>query len=176
MVAALRELFAKSQHPSHEDKEAVAQILADIIQQAQAIGYAHATDETHERAIAWGGKFQNALSSAWNIVTNFAGRIAQWFSGQEAAGEDVTPEDIEDKIESLAETVAGFEVAAAIEEEVLRELTFAGVAMVKSIAQPGCCENCRARADAGAQPIDQFEPPPYHGRCRCNTAPADEEE
>lgn len=175
MVATLRELFAKSKHPSHDDKESAAHILADIIRQAQAIGHAHATDEVQQRAIAWGGKFQDALSSAWNIVTNFVNRIAEWFNGQEAAGEDVTEEEIVEKVESLADTVAGVEVAAAIEEDVLQELYLAGVGKVKPIAQPDACDDCKARAEAGAQPINDFEPPPYHSRCRCSSAPADEE-
>lgn len=175
MVAALREIFAKSKQPSHEDKETAANILADIIEQAQAIGRAHTNDETHDRAIAWGGKFQQVLSSAWNIVTNFVNRIAEWFTDQKTTGEDITEADITDKVESLAETVAGVEVAAAIEEEILRELTFVGVSMVKAIAQPDACDECKERAEAGAQPIDDFEPPPYHSRCRCSTAPADEE-
>jgi hypothetical protein len=174
MVAALRELFAKSRHPSQEDKESAAQMLSSILEQAQAIGHAHATDEV-ERAIAWGGKFQNVLSSAWNIVTNFVNRIAQWFAQQEATGEDITEQDIEDKIDSLAETVAGVEVAAAIEEDVQLSLYLAGVALVKSIAQPGACKFCLNKAAADPVPIDEFEPPPYHSRCRCSTAPADEE-
>jgi len=174
MVAALREIFAKAKHPSHEDKESAAHILADIIEQAQAIGHAHATDEI-ERAIAWGGKFQDALSSAWNIVNNFVNRIAQWFTGQEAAGEDVTEADVVEKVDSLAEQVAGVEVAAAIEEEVLQGLTFAGVSMVRVVNQPGACDDCVARAEAGAQPINDFEPPPYHSKCKCSSAPADED-
>lgn len=176
MVAALRELFAKSRHPSHDDKEAAAQTLADIIEQAKALGKAHASDEAQERAIAWGGKFQDILSSAWNIVTNFVNRIAEWFADQQASGEDVTEDEIEEKVESLAETVAGVEVAAAIEEEIWQELYLAGVSMVKSIAQPGACQFCQDKASEGAKPIDQFEPPPYHSRCKCSTAPADEEE
>lgn len=175
MVATLRELFAHGKHPSHDDQESAAQTLAHIIEQAQAIGRAHASDETQERAIAWGGKFQDTLSSAWNIVTNFVQRIAEWFTGKEASGEDVTEQDIVDKVDSLAETVAGVEVASAIEEEIWKELYFAGVKMVKSIAQPGACSDCVARADAAPVPINDFDPPPYHSRCRCNSAPADEE-
>lgn len=174
MVATLRELYAKSRQPSHEDKESAAQTLASILEQAQQIGRVHAADE-QQRAIAWGGKFQDALSSAWNIVANFVNRIAQWFADAAASGEDVTEADIEDKIDSLAETVAGVEVAAAIEEEILTELTLAGVALVKSIAQPGACESCLSKAAADPVPINDFEPPPYHSRCRCSTAPADEE-
>lgn len=174
-MTALRELFAKSRHPSHEDKESCAHTLASILEQAQAIGHVHASDETQERAIAWGGKFQDVLSSAWNIVTNFVNRIAEWFTEQEASGEDVSEEDITEKIESLADTVAGVEVAAAIEEDILTELTLAGVAKVRAIAQPGACEACIERAEAGPQPIDDFEPPPYHSRCRCATGVADEE-
>ena len=167
MVSALRELFAKSKHPSQEDKESAAHTLAHIIEQAKAIGHAHAIDET-QRGMAWGGKFQDALSSAWDIVNNFVQRIIDWFSSQD----EVTEDDVVAEVDTLAERVGGFEVAAAIEQEVLETLYFAGVLMVRSIAQPGACEPCVDRADAGPVPINDFEPPPYHGGCRCSSAPA----
>lgn len=172
MVAALRELFARSRQPSHEDKEAAVHVLASIIEQALSIGHAHATDEAHERAVAWGGMFQNVLSSAWDIVSNFVGRIANWFS----AHPNATEEEVVEEVESLADRVAGFEVAAAIESEVLRELTFAGVKMARSIAQPGACDDCLTKAARGPVPINDFVPPPYHQYCQCSSAPADEEE
>lgn len=173
MVTALRELFAQSRTPDHDAKESAAQSIAAIIEQAQAIGRAHASVETHERSLAWGGKFTDILQSAWNIVNTFVQRITDWFTQQE---DDVTEEAIEDEVDGLADRVGSFEVAAAIEEEVLRELTFAGVKMVKSEAQPGACEPCVERAERGPVPIDTFEPPPYHGLCRCSTVSADEEE
>jgi hypothetical protein len=169
----LRELYATRKQPTQEDKESAAHTLAGILEQAQAIGHAHATDEV-ARSIAWGGKFTNVLNSAWDIVTTFVSRIADWFTQQQAAGEDVSDSDLAEKIDSLAEQVGGFEVAAAIEESVLQELTFAGVQMVKSAAQPGACEDCQDKADADPVPINDFEPPPYHGKCRCSTAPVDE--
>lgn len=176
MVSVLRELFAKSKHPSHDDKESAASMIASIIRQAQDIGHAHAAQDEHERSIAWGGKFTDALSSAWNIVTNFVQRIAEWFTKQESSGADITEQDIIDKVDSLAEQVGSVEVHAAIEQSVWETLYFAGVKMMRSIAQPGACEACQAKADEGPVPIDDFEPPPYHGRCRCSGAPADEEE
>lgn len=167
MVTALRELFAKSKQPSHEDKEAAVQTLVSILEQAQAIGRAHASEE-ETRALAWGGKFQDILSSAWNIVNTFVQRIADWFSSQD----EVSEEEVEAEIDGLAERVGSFEVAAAIEQEVWETLYFAGVLMVRSIAQPGACQLCLDKAGRGAVPIDDFDPPPYHGSCRCSTAPA----
>lgn len=169
MVSALRELFAKSKTPSQEDKESTAHVLAHVIEQAKSIGHAHANDET--RGMAWGGKFTDALGSAWDIVSNFVQRITDWFSGQT----DVTEDDVIAEVDSLAERVGSFEVAAAIESEVLSDLYFAGVLMVKSIAQPGACEPCVERAEAAPVPIHDFEPPPYHSGCRCSSAPADAE-
>lgn len=171
MVAALREIFAKTRHPSQEDKEATVQTLAHIIEQAKAIGHAHVHAE-EQRGLAWGGNFVNALSSAWDIVSNFVARIVDWFAGQ---GDGVSEDEIEAEVESLAERVAGFEVAAAVESEVLSELYFTGVLMVRSIAQPGACQLCLDKAAMGSQPINDFEPPPYHSHCRCSAAPADEE-
>jgi hypothetical protein len=168
MVATLRELFAKARRPSQDDKERAVHVLASIIEQAKAIGHAHASQE-EERATAWGGKFQHALSSAWNIVNNFVQRIADWFAGQD----EVTEEDVEAEVDSLAERVASYEVATAIEEQVLETLYFAGVTMVQSIAQPGACQPCQDKADDGPKPINDFDPPPYHGGCRCSAAPAD---
>lgn len=171
----LRELFAKSKHPSHDDKEAAAQTLANIIEQAQALGHTYAQDE-HERAIAWGGKFTNALSSAWNIVTNFVQRIGEWFTQQDASGASPDEQDIVDKVDALAEQVGSVEVHAAIEQSAWETLYFAGVKKMRSIAQPGACQACLDKAAEGAMPISDFVPPPYHGRCRCNGVPADDEE
>lgn len=176
MVIALRELFAKSKHPSHGDKEACVQTLVSILEQAQAIGHAHvAQEEPQERAIAWGGKFQDLLSSAWNIVNHFVNRIAQWFTGQQASDEPITEEAIVEKVDSLAGQVASVEVHAAIEEDIVRELTLAGVKKVKSVCEPDACQDCQDKAAADPVSIDEYEPPPYHGRCRCGTIPADEE-
>lgn len=173
MVAALREIFAKSRHPSHEDKEAAAHVLADIIQQAQAIGHEHATDEL-ERAIAWGGRFTDALSSAWNIVSNFVQRIADWISEQVSgdSGNELSQDDIAAEIETLAETVAGVEVAAAIEEEVMDTIQAQGYMQIQWYAQPDACKACRAKADMGAVPIGTdfggVATPPAHSNCRCS--------
>lgn len=168
MVTALRELFAKSAQPSQEDKESAAHTLASILEQARAIGHAHAAQE-EQRGIAWGGKFTDVLGSAWNIVEAFVQRVREWFSRQT----EVSEEDVEAEVASLAERVASVEVAAAIESEVLRELTLAGVLLVKSMAQPGACEPCQSKAEEDPVPIDDFDSPPYHGSCRCSTVPAD---
>ena len=180
MVGALRELFAKSKQPSHEDKETAAHILADIIEQAQTIGRAHASDEAQERAIAWGNKFTNALSSAWDIVSNFVQRIADWIAGQESSGEDFTEDDVIAEIDTLAETVAGVEVASAIEAEVLDSLQSQGFLTIAWIAMPGACPLCLANADQGGIPIgtafasgDLY--PPAHSHCRCSLGSPDQQ-
>lgn len=171
MVVALRELFAQSKHPSHDDKESAAHVLASIIEQAQEIGRTHASDE-QERSLAWGGKFANALSSAWDIVNNFVQRIIDWISGQDP--EDLSEDDIIAEVDTLAERVGSFEVAAAIEQEVLDTLAEQGATLFISIAQPGACNPCLERAAADPVPMNDFEPPPYHGGCRCSTSRADE--
>lgn len=174
MVSVLNSLtFSKSAQPSHEDQESAAERIASIIDAAQRIGHEHAAGGAHERAIAWGGRFQDAMSSAWAIVTNFIQRIKDWVSGQDA--DALTEDDIEEEVDSLAGRVASVEVHAAIEEEVWQTLYLAGVSMVRSIAQPGACQLCLDKAAQGAMPINDFTPPPYHGSCRCNTASADEE-
>lgn len=169
MVVILRELFAKSKHPSHDDKESAAGMIASIIRQAQDIGHAHAQDE-QQRSIAWGGKFQNALSSAWDIVSNFVQRIGDWISGQDAS--DLSEEDIIAEVDSLAETVASVEVPSAIEQEVMDTLQSQGLMQIRWVAQPGACDHCQANAGMGSVPIgtdfngDTF--PPAHPRCRCS--------
>lgn len=172
MVAVLRELFAKSKQPSHEDRESAAHMLASIIEQAQAIGRAHAAAETQERTIAWGGKFVNALQSGWDIVSNFVQRIADWLSGPDGA--DASEDEIATEIETLADHVGGFEVSAAIEQEIVDTLQAQGVGMMHSIAQPGACGPCLDKAAADPVPISDFIPPPYHNRCRCSSASADQ--
>lgn len=173
MVAALREIFAKSKHPSHDDKEAAAHVLADIIQQAQQIGHEHATDEL-ERSIAWGGRFTDALSSAWQIVSNFVQRIADWISEQVSgdSGAELSEDDVVAEVDSLASTVAGVEVAAAIEEEVMDTIQAQGFDQIQWYAQPDACKACRARADLGPVPIgtdfNGVATPPGHGGCRCS--------
>lgn len=178
MVAALREIFAKGKHPSHEDKEAAAHILVEILEQAQDMGREIARKGNHERGMAWGGRFTNLLESAWNIVSNFVQRIADWISGQDV--EALTEDDIVGEIDSLAERVGVAEITSAIEQEVLDELQAEGVTMVVSIAQPGACSPCVLNAEAGPIPIGTAFPsgdtrPPYHGGCRCNIAQADNE-
>jgi hypothetical protein len=175
MVATLRELFAKSKHPSHDDQESAAQALGHIIEQAQALGRSHAAEHVGQRSVAWGGNFVNALQSGWDIVTNFVGKISGWIADQISGGNDPSPEDIQTEIDTVAGNVGGFEVHAAIESEVLRELTFAGTKMVRSIAQPGACQLCLDKAADGPVPINDFVPPPYHGGCRCNTESSDEQ-
>lgn len=176
MVSVLRELFAKTKTPSHDDKEAAAQTLASIIEQAQAIGHAHAEQDSHERSIAWGGKFTDALSSAWNIVTNFVQRITDWMAGQDAA--DLSEQDIIDKVDSLAEDVSSVEVPTAIEGAIMEELQSQGLMMIRWIAMPGACPHCQANADMGSVPIgtdfngDVF--PPAHPHCRCSLGIGDE--
>lgn len=173
MVTALRELFAKSRQPSHEDKESAVQVLASIIEQAQAIGHEHAQSEM-ERGIAWGGKFSNALNSAWDIVNNFVSRIAEWISEQVSSdtGEELSEDDIAAEVDSLASTVAGVEVAAAIEQEVMDELQSQGFLQIQWYAQPGACPRCKANADMGAVPIGTdfggIAAPPAHSNCRCS--------
>ncbi len=145
-----------------------------IIEQAKAIGHVHASQDEMERSQhAWGGNFSSTLSSAWNIVNLFVQRVADWFAEQ---GDDVTEDDIEAEVDDLAERVAGYEVASAIEQEVLDELAAQGVGKMKVVNQPGACAACVARASAGPVPASEFVPPPYHDYCQCNGAPADEEE
>jgi hypothetical protein len=169
MVSTLKALrFPRGSRPSNTAQEQAVAAIHAILEQAQAIGRKHATDE-EERAVAWGGAFRDLLQSAKDIVSTFIDRIVSWWQGQD---EDVSTDDLEAEVESLAETVAGYEVHAAIEEEIWQTLYFAGVSEVRSIAQPGACQACQEKADAGATPIDEFEPPPYHGRCRCSTSPA----
>lgn len=175
MVTTLRELFAKSRAPSHDDKESAVQVLASLIEQAQAIGHAHATDE-RERGIAWGGKFSNALSSAWNIVNTFVQRIVGWMSEQDP--EDLSEDEIEEQVDTLAQTVSSVEIPTAIEQEVMDELERQGVLYIRWIAQPGACTQCQANADMGNVPIgtdfngDVF--PPAHAHCRCSLGMGDE--
>jgi hypothetical protein len=174
MVTALHELFAKSKQPSHEDQESAAHTLASIIEQAQAIGHAHAAQE---RGIAWGGNFSNALSSAWDIVTNFVGRMKDWITGQESGGADLSEDDVVAEIDSLASTVAGVEVASAIEQEVLDSLQSQGFMQIAWIAQPGACPLCVANAEASPLPIGSEWPsgdtiPPAHPHCRCSIGSA----
>ena len=176
MVTTLRELFAQRKAPGHDDKEAAVQQIAALIEQAHAIGHAHATSETHERGIAWGGKFQNALNSAWDIVSNFVSRIADWIAGQDA--DDVSKEDIIAEVDTLAQTVASVEIPSAIEQEVMEELQAQGTIQIRWIAQPGACAHCQANADMGSVPIgtdfngDVF--PPAHAHCRCSLALGDD--
>lgn len=171
MVTTLRELFAASRHPSHDAKESAAQVLVSLIEQAQAIGHAHATDE-EQRGMAWGGKFANALSSAWDIVNNFVQRILDWMAGQDP--EDLDEEDIQAEVDTLAERVGSFEIAAAIEQEVVDTLASQGATLMVSVAMPGACNACLERAAADPVPVSDFEPPPYHGGCRCSSSRADE--
>lgn len=161
--------FIDGKPPSKETQERVTEAIHAILEQAQAIGREHATGET-ARAIAWGGAFRNLLQSARDIVSTFIDRIVSWWNGQDP--EEVSADDLEQEVASLAETVAGFEVQAAIEQEIWQTLYFAGVDMVRSAAQPGACEPCQEKADAGPTPINDFEPPPYHSRCRCSTGVA----
>lgn len=180
MVIALRELFAKSKTPSHDDKESAAHVLASIIEQAQAIGRAHASEEAHERGMSWGGSFVNALSSAWDIVSNFVQRIGDWISGQEADGVDVSEDDIIAEVDSLAETAASVEVASAIEQEVMDTLQSQGILAIRWIAQPGACEFCQSQAAMGSVPIGTdfggYPYPPAHPWCRCSLAMGEEAE
>ncbi len=144
-------------------------MLASLIEQSQAIGHAHAAS-AEQRAVAWGGKFVNALSSAWDIVNTFVQRIVDWMSGQ--SPEDLSEEDIQAEVDTLSERVGSFEIAAAIEQEVVDTLAAQGATLMVSIAQPGACTPCLERADADPVPIGDFEPPPYHGSCRCSSEAA----
>lgn len=169
MVTTMRELFAASKHPSHDAKESAAAVLASLIEQAQAIGHAHAAGE-EQRGMAWGGKFANALSSAWDIVNTFVQRIMDWMSGQDP--EDLDEEDIQAEVDRLSERVGSFEIAAAIEQEVVDTLASQGATFMVSVAMPGACNACLERAAADPVPIGDFEPPPYHGSCRCSSSSA----
>jgi hypothetical protein len=167
MVATLRELFAKSQSPSQEDKESAAHALAGIIEAAQAIGRAHAESEGESSARAtWGGKFTDGLQSAWDIVTNFVQNIASRISGQ-------SPEDAQAAIDAEAETVAGTEVASAIEQSVLSSLQSQGFFQIAWATQPGACALCLANEAASPIPIGSSFPdgsvtPPAHPHCQCS--------
>lgn len=174
-MSTLREIYAKGRHPSQEDKESAAHTIAALIEQAQAIGHRHVLGEQESRGMAWGGNFLNALQSGWDIVNSFVQRIGNWISDQFSSGDDPTPEEIQDEIDEVAGHAGDFEIQSAVESEVLRALTFVGVKMVKVEAQPDACVPCRARAEQGAVPIDEFEPPPYHGKCRCATVEAGED-
>ena len=170
MVKALTSLrFPHGTRPPKTAQEHVVQAVHAILEQAKAIGHAHAADE-EERALAWGGVFRDLLQSARALVSTFIDRIVSWWQGQDT--EEVSADDLEQEVESLAETVAGFEVQAAVEQEIWQTLSFAGVEMVRLVAQEGACESCQEKADAGPTPINDFEPPPYHSRCRCSTIPA----
>ncbi len=160
--------FTSDSHPSKADQTHAALAIADLLQQAKAIGHAHAADETQESS-AWGGNFANVLASAWDIVQHFVDKISAWIDGQDA--EDLTEADIEAQVETLADHVGDYEVAAAIEQEVLDTLAAAGEDMLQSYPQPGCCSDCQAIADAGPTPISQFQPAPYHNGCRCSSGP-----
>lgn len=170
MVTALRQLFSGREQPSQEDKESAVQAIATIIEHARAIGHAHASNE-HERAMnAWGGNFSNILNSAWGIVNTFVQRIEDWLAGQD----DVSEDDLDAEVDELAGHVGDYEVAAAIEQEVKDTLAAQGVTLMKSIAQEGACVPCQDKASADPVPIADFDPPPYHGKCRCNGAPANQ--
>lgn len=167
MVTALRHLFTTTHTPSQDDKESAVHAIATIIEQAKAIGHAHASDDL-ARSATWGGNFTNILTSAWAIVNTFVSRISDWLAGQD----DVSEDDLDAEVDDLAETVAGSEVAAAIEQEVLDTLAAQGVTLMKSIAQVGACPLCQDKADADPVPIGDFDGPPYHPHCRCSGAPA----
>lgn len=178
LVAALKHLaFGKQTRPSHEDIEATVQKLTSILEQAQAIGHAHVHGDDEQRGMAWGGKFVNLAQSAWDIVTTFVQRIADWISEQDAEG--LSEDEIEAEVDSLAETVASVEVPSAIEQAVMDGLQEQGVMQIRWIAQPDACEHCRANADMGVVDIgtdfngDTF--PPAHPHCRCSLGTADEE-
>jgi hypothetical protein len=175
VVATLREIYAKSRHPSHEDKESAAHVLASIIEQAQAIGRAHASSE-QERGMAWGGDFLNALQSGWDIVTNFVSRITDWIQDQISGGNNPSDDAIQAEIDTVASNAGSYEVQSAIEQEVWQTLYMAGVTMVESVPQPGACEACLARASAGPVPINDYIPPPFHNLCKCGTRPANKGE
>ena len=168
MVTALRQLFASRAHPGYEDKEAAVQALSTILERAKAIGHAHASQEVERASNAWGGHFVSILNSSWAIVNTFVQRIEDWLSGQD----DVDEADIEAEVATLADHVAGYEVAAAIEEEVMQTLAAQGVTLMVSIAQPDACSDCVDRANADPVPIGDFDAPPYHTHCRCSGAPA----
>lgn len=145
-------------------------LIADLLQRAKAIGQAHASDETRESG-AWGGTFANVLSSAWDIVQNFVDKIAAWIGGQDE--NDLTEEDIAAQVDSLAETVGGAEIASAVEQAVLDELTAQGELQVQWYASPGACPLCLANADAGPIPAGSAFPsgdkcPQAHNYCQCS--------
>ena len=170
MVKALTSLsFSADEMPGMAAQEQVVQLLADILSRAQAIGRAHASDEKQERA-SWVQE-RNPVTSAWNIVTNFVRRIADWITGSDR--QESTAQDIADQVNTLAQTVADTEVHAAVEGAVLETLQVQGVPNIIWIAQEGACEQCQANADQGAIPIGTaFETgddyPPAHPRCRCS--------
>lgn len=162
--------FDADKQPSQADQACVAQEIADLLQRAQRIGHAHASDETRESS-AWGGSFTDALGSAWSIVTNFVQRVADWISGQDE--EDLTDEEIQAEVDSLAETVGDTEVASAIEQAVMDELDSQGFMSVQWYAQPDACKLCQANAAQGPVPIGSAfasgdATPPAHPNCRCS--------
>lgn len=169
-MSALRELFAKSKKPSHDDQESAAQTISHLLSQAQDIGTA-LVDKAEERGMAWGGAFKDILSSAWDIVTNFVQRIGDWISEEIDDGEEITLDDIVAKVDALAETVASVEIPSAVEGAVLDAMETQGLFTIRWIAQPGACKICRDNADLGSVPIgydfDGTAFPPAHPGCRC---------
>lgn len=162
--------FDTDTQPSQADQARVAQEIADLLQRAKAIGHTHASDEAQE-SHAWGGSFSDMWQSARDIVSNFVQRVVDWFSGQDE--EDLTDEEIQAEVDSLAETVGDTEIASAIESAVMDELTNQGFMQIAWIAQPGACPMCMENAAASPLPIGSTWPsgdtiPPAHPRCRCS--------
>lgn len=193
MVITLRELFAKSKHPSHDDKESAVQVIASLLEQAQEIGHQHAQIETHERSHAWGRRIKQhhdekhsvkktlLLVAAWQIVTNFVQRIIDWMAKQ--AADLLAEDDVIAEVDMLAETVASVEIPSAIEQEVLDAMQDQGFLHIAWIVQPDdrVCKTCRTNADQGAIPIgtafasgDNY--PPAHPRCRCSLGSPEDQE
>lgn len=173
MVTMLRELFAKSKKPNHDDQESAVEMLVALLEHAQAIGREHVTGK-HERSLAWGGKFQNLMQSAWDIVNNFVHRVGDWIQEQiDGGNDDLSQEDIQTEIETVAENVSSFEIASCIEQAVLDEMEASGFERIAWGVQEGACKVCQGNADGGAIALGSTFPsgavkPPQHNRCRCS--------
>lgn len=162
--------FHVDDQPSQADQARLAIQIAGLLQRAKAIGKAHASDEAEE-SDAWGGVFADVFASAQQIVSNFVSKIADWIAGQDA--EDLDEGEIEAEVADLAETVGDTEVASAIEQSVLDELSAQGYLEVAWAVQPSACPLCLENASVSPIPIGTDWPsgdktPPAHPRCRCS--------
>lgn len=169
----LKSLKFEDGEPSQADQARVTQEIADLLRRAKAIGRVHVME-----SMTWGGVFSDLWQSAKDIVSNFVARIVGWIGGQSA--DDLTEEDIQAEVDTLAETVGDTEIAAAVEQAVMDELDAQGFMSIQWYAQPGACKLCQRNADQGPVPIGStFQSgdatPPAHPLCRCSIGAQSEE-